>query len=201
MKIKKTKNKKIIVILIFIIILITIAIILINFIKNNNPLNIAIKELNYILDEDSWRDETIYPNGSAALGRAYQGNLTIMSIGKSMYYVTTDFLPNQYEKLKDMSEEKLSKYYNKNSELIQVAIGIDKESKFIDLINGLKALNADTLELESYYIDVDLIKTANAYTTAKLYITYKGCSEILLNVKINNKIDSDTSSIIYTIDK
>jgi hypothetical protein len=176
---------------------------MINIILNsNNQLAKAQKRLSYINEDTNWGDyDEFYPEGSAALGRAYQGNLSIMSIGKSMYYVVTDFLPNQYEKLKDMSAEKLSKYYKKNSELIEVAIGIDKESKFIDLINELKSLNADTLELETYYLDVNSIKTANAYTTAKLYITYKGCSEILLNVRINNKISSNTSSIIYTIDK
>jgi hypothetical protein len=200
MKTKK-KNRRLIVFGVIIIFLIIGIIVLVNTLKNNNPLTIAKARLTYIKQDSTWGDyNEVYPDGAPALARTYQGNLTIISIGKSMYYVATDFLPTEYSKLKDMSSEKINKYYEKNTELIEVALGIESKDDFVELINKLKTLNADTLELDSFYIDTESIKVANAYTKATLHITYKNCEDIAIDMKIKNKI-SDTSSIIYTLNK
>lgn len=142
-----------------------------------------------------------YPDGAAPLGRAYKGDLKITNIGKSMYYVVAEFLPEQYEKLRKKDGKKLEKYYEKNSELIEVALGIENKKKFIELIKVLKELNVDILEFESFYIDIDSIKNASTYTSAVLNVKYKNCEEISINMRINNKKHVDISSIIYTINK
>lgn len=196
---RKMKNKNLKILLILILFLIVIFIILLSISNKINPLKNANGRLAYILEDETWEKYgEIYPDGSALLKRTYFGDLTIFSIGKSMYYVATDFLPYEHKILKNKNNKTFSKYYNKNSELLKIALGIENEKQFLEISDLLKSLNTNELKFESFYIDKNSIKAASTYTTANLIIKYKDCEEITLNMKINNRKYKDMSSITYT---
>lgn len=201
MKLKIERKKIIILIVILIILIFILAYILLILSAKPTKVDLAKEKLAYINDTTQWEDETRYPDNAAAFGRAYQGDLTIMDIGKSMYYVVTDVLPTYYKDLKDASEEKIEKYYDKESESIYVDLAIKNKTKFVNLIKELQKLSGDTITLESYRIDLDTIKTGANYTKAVLYITYKGNEEIALDITANNVISSNCSSVEYLVSK
>lgn len=195
----KIKKSKIITLIIFLIVLIFIlAYILLILKAKPKKADLAKEKLAYINDSEQWEDETVYPDYSAAFGRAYQGDLTIMDIGKSMYYVATEVLPDYYKDLKDATEEEIKEYYNKESESIYINLAIKKETEFVNLIKELQKLSGDTITWESYRIDLDTITIGASYTKAILYITYKGNEEISFNVKANNVILPNCSTVEYS---
>lgn len=199
MNFKKSKSKINFLIIIIILLILILAIILLILNAQPTTVELATEKLAYINDSNQWNDETIYPDYSAAFGRAYEGNLTIMDIGKSMYYVATEVFPKYYEDLKDASEEEIEKYYEKESESIYINLAIKNKSKFVNLIKELQTLSGDTINWESYRIDLNSIDTGANYTKAVLYITYQGNNEIAFNVTANNRISKDCSSVEYSV--
>ena len=201
MKLKIERKKIIILIVILIILIFILTYILLILNAKPTKVDLAKEKLAYINDTTQWEDETRYPDNAAAFGRAYQGNLTIMDIGKSMYYVATEVLPKYYKDLKDSSDKEIEKYYDKESELIYIDLAIKNKTKFMNLIKKLQKLSGDTITWESYRIDLDTITTGADYTKAVLYITYKGNKEIPINITANNKISSNCSTVEYSVDK
>lgn len=199
---KKQKNSKIKLILAVVLIIIFILIVILSILlRKPTSLELSLEKLKYInsSDVEQWDDGTFYPDNSAALGRAYEGNLTVMNIGKSMYYVANDVLPKYYEKLKDSSKDEIIKYFERESETIYTDLAIKKQDTFVKLVSALQELKENELKLSSYRIDLDSIKKGGSYTKVNLYVTYSNNEEICLNVKINNKILSNCSSLEYTI--
>lgn len=190
---KKSKKK---IILICIVILVIVLLILIW--KRPSNLSIAKEKLKYINNDEQWEEETVYPEYAAPLKRAYEGELTIKDIGKSMYYVSTEVLPMYYKELKNASNKKIVKYYKKEKESISANLGISNQSQFVKLIEKLQTLNGDTITWNSYRIDENKIKTSSDYTKATLYITYSGNKEISFNIQVSNKKSYDISPILYT---
>lgn len=199
---KKQKKSKIKLILAVVLIVIFILIIVLSILlRKPTSLKLAIQKLEYINSSnvEQWEEGTFYPDGSAALGRAYEGKLSIMNIGKSMYYVSTDVLPRYYKKLKDASKDKIIKYYKREAETIYTELAIEKQDKFVELVQSLQKLKGDELKLDSYRIDLDSVKKGGSYTKAVLYIKYSKNEEIGLNVKISNIISPNHSSLEYII--
>ena len=194
---KKSKIKKILIIL-FVVIVILVALLLILLNKSTEETDIIAEKLDYINNDDEWDDETIYPDYAAALGRSYEGDWTVKSIGKSMYYVATEVFPEYYQDLKTASESEITQYYEENEENIYINLAIEKESVFIKLIEELQELSGDSITWESFRIDLDSIKVGSSYTKAVLYITYENNEEIAFNIKINNTVSTDCSTIVYT---
>lgn len=196
MKLKISKTK-LIIILIVVILIIVLAILA------SRPSNVdtAQEELNYIYNDEEWKDETLYPENSAPLKRAYKGELSIRSAGKSMDYVAKEILPMYYAKLKNASRNTITKYYEKEAEAIYMNLLVENQNEFISIIERLQELTGDTITWESYRIDRNTIKTAEDYTKAVLYIKYKGNEEITFNIKFNNSQTKDASPVKYTIKK
>ena len=105
MKLKIKKSKIILLIIIVIILILVLGMILLILNAQPTTAELASEKLAYINDSNQWNDDTVYPDYSAAFGRAYEGNLTIMDIGKSMYYVATEVFPKYYEDLKDAAND------------------------------------------------------------------------------------------------
>lgn len=199
MKLKIKKSKIILLIIIVIILILVLGMILLILNAQPTTAELASEKLAYINDSNQWNDDTVYPDYSAAFGRAYEGNLTIMDIGKSMYYVATEVFPKYYEDLKDASREEIEKYYEKESESIYINLAIKNKSKFVNLIKELQKLSGDTISWESYRIDLDSIDTGANYTKAVLYITYQGNDEISVNITANNNVSRDCSTVEYSV--
>lgn len=199
MKLKIKKSKIILLIIIVIILILVLGMILLILNAQPTTAELASEKLAYINDSNQWNDDTVYPDYSAAFGRAYEGNLTIMDIGKSMYYVATEVFPKYYEDLKDASREEIEKYYEKESESIYINLAIKNKSKFVNLIKELQKLSGDTISWESYRIDLDSIDTGANYTKAVLYITYQGNDEISVNITANNNVSKDCSTVEYSV--
>ena len=194
---KKSKVKNILIVLfVMLIILVIMLLILLN--QSSSTNNEALEKLNYINDVDEWDDETIYPDYAAALGRSYEGDLAIKSMGKSMYYVATEVFPLYYQELKDSSYDEIIQYFEENEKLIYVNLAIGNETTFVKLIQELQDLSGDSIVWSEYRIDLDSIKVGSNYTKAVLYITYENNDEISFNLKINNKVSEDCSTIVYT---
>lgn len=195
MKNKKNKTKSRIMLGIILgIILITIISVIYSLSTAN--LRQARKQLQYIISEE-WNNEK-YPTGMPELIRNYSGQQKAQNIGKSINYVATKVIPHYNEELKNANEKQISKYFEKNSKIIEIDIGIDKSTDFKDLINEISQKStAQKLEFESYYIDENSIKQSNRMTEANLYIKYKGCEEIELGLKIHNEKSKTVSSIEY----
>ena len=199
MKLKTKKSKIIFLILILLLIIFILGMILLILSVRPTTEELASEKLAYINDSTQWEDETIYPDHAAAFGRAYRGNLEIMSIGKSMYYVATEVLPTYYTELKDATDEEIDEYYDKESESIGIDLAIKNRTKFVNLVKELQKLSGDTLTLESYRIDLDTIITGANYTRAVLYIKYQGNDEIPINITANNVISSKYSTVEYSV--
>ena len=199
MKLKTKKGKIIVLILILVLIIFILGIILLILSATSTSEKLASEKLAYINDGTQWEDETIYPDYAAAFGRAYQGDLKIMNIGKSMYYVVTEVLPTYYNELKDATDEEIDKYYDKESEAISINLDIKNKTKFVNLVKELQNLSGDTITLESYRIDLDTITNGANYTKAVLYIKYQGNDEIPINITVNNTISSKYSTIEYSV--
>lgn len=198
---KKKINIKSLLIILFIIILILILLLIVFSIMNSKDLKIAQEKLIYINDSEQWNENTIYPDYAAAFGRAYEGDLTIKDIGKSMYYVATEVLPKYYKDLKSASQEQIEKYYKNNSESIRINLAMTNSTEFSNLVKVLQSLSGDTISWKSYRIDLDTIKTTPNYTKATLYITYSENEEIAFNIIANSKINSNYSTIEYSVSK
>ena len=200
MKLKIKRRKIILLILILIVLILILGFILLILSTRPTTADLATEKLDYINDSEQWNDETVYPDYSAAFGRAYQGDLTIMDIGKSMYYVATEVLPKYYKDLKDASDKEIEKYYDKESESICINLAIKNKVKFVNLIKELQKLSGDTITWKSYRIDLDTITTGANYTKAVLYITYQENKEIPINITANNTISPNYSTVEYSVD-
>lgn len=192
----KKNNQKTKIILGVILVIIAIIVISVIYSLSTADLRQAKKQLNYIISEE-WNNEK-YPTGMPELIRNYSGQQKAQNIGKSINYVATKVIPNYNEKLKNADEKQISKYFEKNSKIIEIDIGIDKFDDFKKFINEINQKSkSKKLEFESYYIDEDSIKQSNKMTEADLYIKYKGCEEIELGLKIYNEKSKIVSSIDY----
>lgn len=164
---------------------------------SNKGKNDLLEQLEYINDDNQWNDEE-YPYMSYMLFIEYAGNLSAENMVKSMSHVANYVIPKYYKELKNASEAKILKYYNKNYDAIQVDIGINESEDFKDLILSIQSLETDELIFSSYRVNKDEIKTRTGYTETTFYITYEENEEIGFNVKIYNKVKQNSSSLVYT---
>ena len=131
------------------------------------------------------------------LFRYYSGELKSKNIGKSIYYMANEVIPRYYTQLKQLSDEEIEKYYKKNKKTIYLDTGKIEVNNFILLINEIKKINNQSLELEEYYIDKDSIVAQNNSTKADLYIKYKNNDAIAIKIQVLNKFKDDVSSVKY----
>ena len=192
---KITKTKIIILIVISILcILLLLGSIL--YILLTDELMISKRNLDYI-NSEKWNNE-LYPEGMPAFFRASTGNITAQNMGKSIYHVATELIPEYNKKLKNANEEEIKKYYNEKQEIIRVELGISTEKSFVKFMNEVKKLNKENIEFESYFIDIDSIETSTGKASAQIYIKYKDCEELVFKITAARKISNNTSPIAFS---
>lgn len=196
----KNKKKKMIIRRIIKISLIVLIILLVittfYYIKNKDKI-ITLDNLTYINNDTEWESGTVFPEGISALGRAYTGEMTVKDITKSMLYFSNSVIPRYYINLKNASDDEIRKYYEKNKELIYIDIGINELEDFIEIIKVIQKFKTENLNLESYRIDIDTIRTQNANVFSTLYLKYEGNDEINFTTKVEYYKKEDHSTVIY----
>ncbi len=190
------KNKIVIILLLIALITVVAMIITIVYINSTNDTLISKKKLEYINGKE-WNNE-LFPDEMPKFYRSYNGKLTAQIMGKSIYYVATELIPEYYTKLKNLDDKLLNEFYNNNSDKIKIELGITTNNDFNEFIKELNKLNNDNIEFESFMIDKETIQTRNGKTTAKLHIKYKNCEELIIEITPLTNISTDTSPIIYS---
>ena len=133
------KKRKIIRNLIFCILIIIIALIIILFcIAKIYYSNEDVSKLRY-LNSDKIKDGYVMvPYNINMVYSYYPGDLSLISIEKSMYYFATDVVPKYRERFSQMSTDEIKTYYDENKYTIGVDTGIDNIEDFTTLVNGIK---------------------------------------------------------------
>jgi hypothetical protein len=189
------KNKIILSAIFLLIVLICILSVLI-YIYTTDKLTISEQKLKYI-NSDEWNGE-LYPEGMPNLFRNYSGNLTCQNIGKSFDYVVNVVVPKYAKEFRNSDENEINTYFETNKDVIALEVGIKNNEDFNKLVSKIKAsIKKDEIEFESFYVDADSIKQYSNITRTNLYIKYKECEELVLNVKINGNKISNSSAVEY----
>lgn len=191
-KIDTKKIEKILVALFIIILILVIAIMYFDYTDSTKA---SRKKLEYI-NSDEWNDE-IFPEGMPKFIRNYNGNLTAQNIGKSIYYIVTEAIPEYNIQLRDKNEEQIKEYFNSNKENIALDLGITEENDFIMFMREIKKVRIDTFEIDSFSIDSETIISKSTYTTGDLYIKYKDCNEICFKIRVQKDKQQNISAVKY----
>ena len=157
---------------------------------------VAKSNLKYINDEDSMKEDVMTPQKVYLVIAEYEGKVPTRSIYKAMYHIATEVFPKYYKEVKNLDDQGLEKYFEKNEEIIYMEAGIKKKEDFTNLINTLKQLNGETLQFSTYRFDERTINKKTDNVTADLYITYQNNEEIKFSAKIQNKIYENRTPVI-----
>lgn len=189
------KNLKNIVIILSFLVIILINVILLTLNISNR--NTSQQILHYITSSEVI-EGTKSPKFIGQILSKYSGNVESIYITKACYIFANEILP-EYRK-KCNTEKNIASYYSKHSGDIFILTGIKNREDFVRLIDEVTNLN-ENLIFESYRFDFKNVTIREDYIVTRLYIKYKDCNEIVVNVKIYNKNYTDRSSICFSIDK
>ena len=193
---KQTTRKKIIMLIIILAFCVLLFLTRILYILLTDELMSSKRNLDYI-NSEKWNNE-LYPEGMPAFFRASTGNITAQNMGKSIYHVVTELIPEYNKELKNTNEEKIKQYYEENKEIIRVELGIITEKNFIKFMEEVNKINVENIEFESYYIDINSIDTSTGKASAKLYVNYKNCEELVFKIIAARKISNNTAPIEFS---
>lgn len=197
MKLEKINKKAvgigIVLLLIIVVILITVLIVL----SNNSNIITAKNKLNYIYS-DQWNEEK-FPDGMPKFYRAYEGKLTAENIGKSIYYIVNEVIPDYNNLFKDKSDDEIEKYYDENMGVVALLLGINNKNDFKNFVHKILEIDKTEIQLEEFYIDGDSIEVKTSYSTANLHIKYSESEEIIIKIKVLRNKSDEISSIQYSI--
>ncbi|MBO5005335.1 MAG: hypothetical protein J6D03_08930 [Clostridia bacterium] len=188
------KNLKDIIIILIFLVIIVFNVILLNI--NLGQINTIQHDLEYI-NSDEVPEGIESPKFIGKTFSQYSGNVKAISVSKACYMFATNILP---EYRKECAKEDIIEYYNKHAGDIFILTGIQTQEDFCRLIKEIKKLN-ENLIFESYRFDFNNISINNDYIIAKLYIKYKNCDEVMVNVKIYNQVYNDRTSICFYTNK
>lgn len=188
------KNLKNIIIILIFLVIIAFNVILLKI--NISQINTVQYDLEYI-NSDEVPEGIESPKFIGKTFSQYSGNVKAISVSKACYMFATEILP---EYRKACAEEDITRYYNKHAGNIFILTGIQTQDDFSSLIEEIKKLDEDLI-FESYRFDFNNISINNDYIIAKLYIKYKSCDEVMVNVKIYNQVYADRTSICFSSNK
>lgn len=186
--------KNIIIVLVFLIVSLLNVILLIINISNINKTE---QTLQYIAsDEVSKGIES--PKFIGKTLSQYSGDVKAISISKACYIFATEILP-RYKK-ECTNNKTMDNFYDSHAGDIFILTGIENKEDFSNLIDKTKNLD-ENLIFENYRFDLSKTSIDDNSITAILYIKYKYCDEIMINVKIYNNVYNDRSSICFSANK
>ncbi len=142
------------------------------------------KEMYSYIYSDEIDEGTFSPKMIHMVIVAYEGEVNPKAISKSTYYMITNRIPEYLNKCKD--NKSLNDYFEKNSNSIYLATGINNNEQFKKLLAELKKVSGK-LKLDCAEFDRETIKVNKNNLEVVLKIKYEKQEEILLNMRISNK--------------
>ena len=188
---QKKKIKKVIMLLLFVvIILVCIAVVI-----YNSPIN---KKLRYIYNERKEGNIDIMPTNVDKLFEVYRGDVNQRSLYKAMDCFVNELIKKYYLATQNLNNDELDKYFNKNSTVIEKELGITDVDKFNAFCENLKKnLDEEFLNVVSYTINPNSVKSFNKYTRCSIIVNYENGKKIAFNLYIQNKTDKSKMPIYY----
>lgn len=174
-----------------ILLLVIITILLINKTEKN-----GYKEKFEYINSEEWNNEQ-YPLGMSTLVDFYEGDLKAQNIGKSLYYVANEFLPEINVKLNGSKEKDIRKYYNSNKKEILMILGGINEEQFVLLVNELTKIKDTDAKVEKYYFDIKTIVNEKNSVTGDFCIKYENSEEIKIKIEVIEYFRKEVSSVKY----
>lgn len=165
-----------------------------------NPNTEAYIELYDIKVRNEMDDEMILPKGLYKLGAVYDGELSTEIICKSYNNLATNVIPKYYISCKDLNNDEIKKFYEKNDKVIYTELGYENFDMFLNLIKVLKTLSGEELVFESYELEGLSLEEKEDSFSMYLKIKYKNNDEIVLNSYIQKKLNKKCTSILLTTD-
>lgn len=184
--------------LVIIIIILILCIVLLNIGKSQkddiSSNNVEIEKDVIILLEEN----VIIPKNSYLFfGEYVKGEIETQEIYNTIYYFSNIIIPKYYSELKGKNEKEISDYYEKNENKIKELMDIEKKEEFVDFIKNINAFDADKLELEQIEFINNTITPKKDYTEAIIKFSYKGESNLKLNIKVFKKIQKLNKNIVF----
>ena len=160
----------------------------------NLPSTRAKSIIGYINDGNNINKNTLIVENNNLWKDNYVGEITENTVNKSINYFAKELLP-EYKRINNIND-----YYSKNSNIILMTTGISSFNEFEKIVNKVKVLIGNELELERCdFLDRSIIRTEDGIKGV-LAIQYKGNDRILFNLTINNYIEKNESPIVYNAD-
>lgn len=137
----------------------------------------------------------IYPENFGKILYSYEGDIDL-NYFYEMTYKVVNYIPDLNSVVANYSEEQLKSYYNQNKDTIQANTGITIFAEFNKLCSAINKLEEDsayegsTIDTQSYEDDED-------YVQFVLDVEYSNSNKIQLIVRILNKYNEKTPSIVF----
>lgn len=190
MKSKKTKIILLLIIILFILLIGTIY--YLNKVKEKTKF------------DDPKTDGVLNLSGFGIFFEKYSGELKSSEIASDLDSLTTDYLPNIYNKVKKYKNKKLEEYYNDNKNRIKKDLGIESFSEFSEFINKFKELGID---LNTWY-RLDLIEETfkdqsdkSGYSYIEYEVSFKNDDKLRFSLYISKKSNKTPKYIINILGK
>ena len=179
---KKSKNNMKIVKIVIAIVIAILAVILVILL---NPQNIADEKLLEINKSENLDGDLVVPKNFSIAMSKYKGNIKSIAVAKDFNYIIAEAIPYFYKKCNNMDVDKVTSYYEKNTELVKTMLNITSLLDFRNILNEIDSENAK-LELTEYRILRDSIKMKDNSNilTSVLRVVYNEDVIIYLNVEV-----------------
>lgn len=181
-----------IIILLFLVAVVIFSVILFILLRNS-----VDGKLNDIYNEDIIGEIEIMPLNVEILFTEYNGFTNQRSIYKSMNYFVTETIPKYYLEIKNLNQEEIKQYYNRNTQNIEKEIGITDENNFVKFAENIQKLTGEELSLSKYVINPNSVSRYSTYTGGVILVTYENNEKIGFYMEILNDADQTKTPIIY----
>lgn len=154
--------------------------------------------------DDPKTDDVLNLSGFGVFFEKYSGDLKSSEIASDLDTLTTEYLPNMYQKLDKCNNRKIEEYYNDNKNRIKKNLGIVSLSDFSNFINKIKELK---INLEDWY-RLDLVKETfkdqsdkSGYAYIEYEVSFKNDDKLRFSLYISKKSNKTPKYIINILGK
>jgi len=138
---------------------------------------IYVAKSNYKIDK--------YPENSYFLFMDYEGSIDNTPIYRAVHNIAYEEIPNYYNKLKELTDDELIKYYRFHNYRIYKILGINSADDFVKFAKSVQALHSEKLVLERYIINDNItLEKKDGFFRVVLLIKYEKNDFIGLILKI-----------------
>ena len=162
--------------------------------------NEDVAELRYINSDRVKGDYLMIPYNINMVYSAYSGDVSQVTIEKSIYYFANEVIP-KYRKMFSLgSNEEVESYFEHNKFSVGVDTGIDNIDEFKKIIGGICLLD-NNLSIVTYELSDQKPSLTSENLITKLFIKYKNNKRIIFKVKVSKEVLKNISSIKYSFEK